>query len=67
VTLLRDILDGKSVKGRILPLKISDWPVYWRELYEERAAIIEFMANRPHKEAEWLAERAIRRQFQQAQ
>lgn len=45
-----------------LPHKISDWPEYWRELYEERAAIIEYAGNRPKVYAEILAEQDIRRQ-----
>ncbi len=44
-----------------LPLDKNEWPAYWRESYEERAAIIEFMANRPRAEAERIAESAIRK------
>ena len=45
-----------------LPPDINDWPEFWRELYEERAGIIEFIANKPRVYAEIMAEKDIRRQ-----
>ena len=45
-----------------LPLSVEDWPEFWRELYEERCGIIEFIANKPRVYAEILAEKDIRRQ-----
>jgi hypothetical protein len=50
-----------------LPKRVADWPPAWRELYEERAAIIEFQGNKNTQLAERLAEADIRWQFQQAQ
>lgn len=46
-----------------LPISIADWPSYWRELYEERAAIIEHDARMPRETAEGLAAEDIRRKF----
>jgi len=48
-----------------LPLKRSDWPEIWREAFEERAAIMEFLGNMERQSAEWMAERAVRREEQQ--
>lgn len=45
----------------ILPKKIDDWPDLYRELYEERAGIIEFCGNKPKMVAEFIAEDAVRR------
>lgn len=45
-----------------LPEKIAAWPLRWRELYEERAAIIQEGARLPRDVAEKLAEEDIRRQ-----
>lgn len=45
----------------ILPAKIADWPVIWRERYEERAGIIEVYARFPRERAEKLAESDTRR------
>ena len=47
-----------------LPLKIADWPSYWRELYEERAGIMEYSANLEKSAAKYWAERDIRKQFE---
>ncbi len=44
-----------------LPLKVADWPARWRELYEERAALIEFQANLSRDTAEFRAEEDIRK------
>jgi len=48
-----------------LPLSIADWPELWRYQYEERAAIIEFLGNRPKLVAEFIAEDAVRRMAQE--
>lgn len=48
-----------------LPLRRDDWPDIWREAFEERAAIMEYLANMDRGRAEWMAERAVRRQEQQ--
>jgi len=45
-----------------LPAKITAWPSKWRELYEERAALIEFQANLSRQTAEFRAEQDIRKQ-----
>jgi hypothetical protein len=47
-----------------LPLLIADWPHYWKELYEERAGIIEADARFQRSVAEKLAQEDIRRQFE---
>lgn len=44
-----------------LPLKVADWPSLWRERFEERAAIIEFMGNLSRFTAEFRAEQDIRK------
>jgi len=44
-----------------LPRDKDLWPAEWREQYEERAAIVEYLANKPRWEAERIAEQAIRR------
>lgn len=45
----------------ILPRQIENWPELYREAYEERAAIIEYLGNKPKLEAEFLAEDCVRR------
>jgi len=45
-----------------LPLSRAAWPPRYRELFEERAAIIEFMANLSRPTAEFRAEQDIRKQ-----
>jgi hypothetical protein len=55
------------MKSGELPIRIANWPAYWRELYEERAGIMEHQANMPKDVAERNAEANIRWQFQQAQ
>ena len=52
------IRGGLAVK---LPLNKSDWPAEWKELCEERAAIMEYQGNIPRKQAEREAEADIRR------
>lgn len=48
----------------ILPVSIADWPEYWRELYEERAALMEFEGNIPRSLAESRAATEIRRKHE---
>ena len=50
-----------------LPTHVKDWPLKWRELYEERAGIMEFQGNMRKEDAERNAEANIRWQFQEAQ
>jgi hypothetical protein len=44
-----------------LPATVAAWPARYRELYEERAALIEFMANLSRPTAEFRAEQDIRK------
>lgn len=44
-----------------LPADRREWPEGLRELYEERAGILEFEANFPRWKAEAMAEQDIRR------
>ena len=44
-----------------LPLKRAHWPAAWRELFEERAAIIEFCGNVSRFTAEARAEADLRK------
>jgi hypothetical protein len=44
----------------ILPQELNRWPIEWREAYEERAGIIEYMALVPRDVAERLAAREVR-------
>jgi len=44
-----------------LPLSITAWPAYYRELYEERAAIMEFQGNLSRQTAEFRAAEDVRR------
>lgn len=50
-----------------LPREIDRWPEVWRELYEERAGILEYMGNFPKLYAEAEAENDIRRQAMKEQ
>lgn len=43
-----------------LPADIRRWPLRWREDYEERAAIMEFMGAMPRHIAECEAEARVR-------
>jgi hypothetical protein len=45
-----------------LPEKLRDWPPEWLEVYNERAGIIEYMANVSRFTAEIRAEQDIRKQ-----
>ena len=48
--------------GRVnLPPNIAAWPARWRELYEERAGIMEYQANLSRPTAEFRAEQDIRK------
>lgn len=44
-----------------LPLKVADWPAKWRQLFEERASLIEFQSNLSRDTAEFRAEQDVRR------
>ena len=44
-----------------LPANPSAWPARYRELYEERAGIIEFMSNVSRATAEFRAQQDIRK------
>ena len=52
----------RAPRMKVLPRNIKDWPLLWRELYEERAGIIEHQALMPREIAEQRAEREIREQ-----
>jgi hypothetical protein len=45
-----------------LPPNPAAWPKRWRELYEERAGIIEFQANLSRETAEFRAQMDVRKQ-----
>jgi hypothetical protein len=51
----------RAKKMKPLPRNIKDWPLLFREAYEERAGIIEFQGNKTREEAQRLAEEDIRR------
>jgi hypothetical protein len=57
---LKSANDRWKRRPMILPLDKSRWPAEWRELYEERAGIIEFMSNLSRESAEFRAEYDIR-------
>ncbi len=44
----------------MLPPLIENWPEYWRELYEERAAIMEYDGGLDRVTAEIRAEAVVR-------
>ena len=44
-----------------LPPNRAAWPARYRELFEERAGIIEFMANLTRATAEFRAEQDVRK------
>jgi hypothetical protein len=46
-----------------LPARVEDWHEDAREAYEERAAILEFDALMPRREAERQAKRMVRARF----
>jgi hypothetical protein len=46
-----------------LPPSVTDWHEDAREAYEERAAILEFDALMPRREAEQQAKRMVRARF----
>jgi hypothetical protein len=45
-----------------LPAQIAQWPAAWREVFEERAGIMQFDARLSRDQAELLAESEVRRQ-----
>jgi hypothetical protein len=45
-----------------LPEQITAWPPAWREVFEERAGIIEYQANVSRFTAEFRAEEQVRKQ-----
>ena len=45
-----------------LPFKLADWPKRWAELYEERAGLMQYEAGFSKAEAEYEAEKDIRKQ-----
>lgn len=47
----------------ILPANRAAWPLKLREEFEERAAIVEYLACYSRQEAERLAELDIRKQY----
>lgn len=51
----------------ILPRSIAAWPLIWKELYEERAALMEFSGNITRQDAEREAERDIRGQAERVE
>lgn len=46
-----------------LPRDPQQWPYYWRELYEERVALMEFCGNMDRATAEELAQIDIQSKF----
>lgn len=44
-----------------LPRNKDEWPGIYREQYEERAGIMEYMGNMPRWQAEAMAEQVIRK------
>lgn len=44
----------------LLPTRIRDWPPIWLELFNERAAVMEYGGKLPRWKAEQEAERDIR-------
>ena len=49
-----------------LPVCVSIWPPYWRERYEERAAIMQFDGGLDFGEAERRAEEMVRAVYRRA-
>ncbi|MBN1320527.1 MAG: hypothetical protein JXA87_06780 [Thermoleophilia bacterium] len=43
-----------------LPAKVADWPEEWREIWEERSAIMEYDGGLPRPEAKRQAEERVR-------
>jgi hypothetical protein len=54
---------GKKRAKRMKPLprNVKDWPLLWKEKYEERAGIMQFQGNLTRDEAERCAEDDIRK------
>ncbi|MFH1467883.1 MAG: hypothetical protein ABIO70_26090, partial [Pseudomonadota bacterium] len=53
-------LRGEEPDAGVLPERVADWPEEAREIWEERAAIIEFDGGLPREAAERLAEERVR-------
>jgi hypothetical protein len=51
----------------MLPFKLSDWPEDWKFLFNERAGIMEFDGGFSKAEAEYEAEKDIRKQAMNSQ
>lgn len=49
----------------ILPSSISDWPILYREAFEERAGLMEFLGNLSKEDAEYFAEQNIRKEAEE--
>jgi hypothetical protein len=49
-----------------LPPNRAAWPAKYRELWEERAGIMEFQGDMTRDAAEWRAEQDVRKQAAQA-
>lgn len=47
-----------------LPHNVEDWSKYWRETYEERAAIMQHDGGLNQKKAEFQAEELVRAEYQ---
>ena len=58
---LGEISRKRARKMSRLPANTKDWPLLFREAYEERAGIIEFQGRVSRNEAEKLAEVDIRK------
>jgi hypothetical protein len=50
-----------------LPAAVADWPADWREVFEERAAIMEYDGGLPRPEAEARAEELVREAHRRSQ
>ena len=53
-------LRGEIEHAGVLPERVADWPEEAHEIWEERAAIIEFDGGLPREAAERLAEERVR-------
>ncbi len=56
----RSVSKVARTKAGELATEITDWPEDWREVYEERAAIMEYDGNMPRPQAEQWAETIVR-------
>ena len=53
---------SKKQRDMHLPKEIAAWPPAWREVFEERAGIIEYLGNVSRFTAEFRAEEQVRKQ-----